>query len=223
MFEKISTLVGELTETFSSWLIQSAEVDDEKVSSTKKLFNEISMKADDTLVKLRSIAPAAQSTLASIKEKTPPSNPKLRKIDFRPLDKNCPKNWFEDLEIVFTAMGVSEENLKYAALLRLVDAQTSNLLTTISRKKPDDSYSQARDLIISEFQLSKFDRARLYLLDSSPGPEENLSHFASRIEVLFDDLSLDDIRKFTVLRHAPSAVRLQLAGSGFDAKGFTEL
>ncbi|CAB4046250.1 Hypothetical predicted protein, partial [Paramuricea clavata] len=169
----------------------STDLDDSKIGSAKARFNEIAKTTDDVLVKLRAIAP--KPSLPSSKQEKACETPRLRRIDFRPLDKASPKNWFEDLEIVFHAMGVVEQSLKYASLLRLVDGQISNLLSSISREQPIDCYSQARKIIIAEFSLSKFDRAKMYLLDSSPGPEENLSHFASRIEVLFEDLSLDDI------------------------------
>ncbi|CAB4044447.1 Hypothetical predicted protein [Paramuricea clavata] len=223
MFEKVSSLIEELTGSFSSWLLVSTDLEDDKILSVKSSFNNTSKIADEVLVKLKAASPVPVPTPPVKMEKPSLSSSKLRKVDFRPLEKSGTKNWFHDLEIVFKAMGITEEDIQYAALLRLIDAQTSNLLTSISRSKPDDSYSQAKALIISEFSLSKYDRAKLYLLESSPGPEENLSHFASRIEVLFDDLSLDDIRKFTVLRHAPSSVRLQLAGSGFDSKSFVDL
>ncbi|CAB4045883.1 Hypothetical predicted protein, partial [Paramuricea clavata] len=201
MFDKISTLSEELTNAFSAWLLQTADLDDPKTVAAKTTFNEVAKATDDVLVKLRAIAPVP----TSIPKQEKKHDSRLRRIDFRPLDKGAAKNWFEDLEIVFNAMGVDDENLRYAALIRLVDSQVSTLLSSISREQPENCYTRARKLIIAEFSLSKFDRAKMYLLDSAPGPDENLSHFAARIEVLFEDLSLDDVRKFTVLRHAPPA------------------
>ncbi|CAB4045989.1 Hypothetical predicted protein, partial [Paramuricea clavata] len=178
MFEKISSLSDDLTEAFSSWLLNSSDLEDENIVVAKTTFNEIAKSTDDILVKLRSIAPVNKSAKQE-KEQVPS---RLRKVDFRPLDKGSPKNWFEDLEIVFKAMGINDEAFRYASLLRLVDGQTSTLLSTISREQPADCYTRARKVIIAEFSLSKFDRAKMYLHDSAPGPDENLSHFASRIE-----------------------------------------
>ncbi|CAB4045290.1 Hypothetical predicted protein, partial [Paramuricea clavata] len=193
MFDKISSVSNDLTEAFSSWLLHATDLEDERVFSAKSVYNEIAKSTDDVLVRLRAIAPVSSPPAAASPSKPSSSSPRLRKIDFRPLDKSATKNWFEDLEIVFKAMGVIEENLRYASLLRLIDTQTSNLLSSISREQPSDAYSKAKKTLIAQ------------------------------IEVLFEDLSLDDVRKFTVLRHAPPAVRLQLAGSDFDTKNFTDL
>ncbi|CAB4045489.1 Hypothetical predicted protein, partial [Paramuricea clavata] len=150
------------------------------------------------------------------------STKRLKRIDFRKFDKKNPKEWFEHLEIIFKSEQMVSDSHRFASLLKLIDDSVSPLLSSITRAKPDDAYVQAREVLIAEFSLSKFDRIKAYLQDSSPEADERLSQFASRIEVHFEDITLDDVRKFTVLRHAPPAVRLQLAGE-FDSTGFKEL
>ncbi|CAB4045964.1 Hypothetical predicted protein, partial [Paramuricea clavata] len=108
------------------------------------------------------------------------------------------------------------ENQRFAALLKFLDEPSSSLLSSITRSDSKNPYTEAKKLLVKEFSLSKFDRVKAYIQDKSPAADERLTHFASRVEVLIEDLSLDDFRKYCILRHAPAAVRLQLAGKKFD-------
>ncbi|CAB4046003.1 Hypothetical predicted protein, partial [Paramuricea clavata] len=213
-FAKISSLVADLTEAFSNWLLSSSSPN--KIDEVKKSFNSTSISCDTILIALNSII--------GVDTKVPDSSTqnRLRRVDFRMFEKSRPKQWFEQLEVVFKSMCVSTEDHRFAALLKLVDEATGSLLSEITKDKPSNAYTKARALLISHFSLSKFDRLKAYLIDASPAAEENLSQFASRIEVLLEDVSLDDVRKFTVLKHAPPAVRLHLAAT-IDDKNVGEL
>ncbi|CAB4046001.1 Hypothetical predicted protein [Paramuricea clavata] len=133
-----------------------------------------------------------------------------------------PKLWFEQLEIIFKTMEVTSQDQKFAGLLRLLDESTSSLLAAITRAKPMNPYDESKTVLIKHFSLSKFDRVKAYL-EASPAHEEKLSLFFSRVEVLVDDISMTDVRKYCVLRHAPPQVRLQLAGTRFDSMPLNEL
>ncbi|CAB4046160.1 Hypothetical predicted protein, partial [Paramuricea clavata] len=148
---------------------------------------------------------------------------RLRKLDFRNFDGSDPKLWFDELEVVFNSSHIFSEENKFAALLKLLEQSTSSLLSVVTRSKPVDAYSQARKILIREYSLSKYDRVKEYLLGQPPNPGEHLTHFAARSEVLVEDITMDDIRKFRNLRFAPPAVRLQLAGSRFDDCTVAEL
>ncbi|CAB4046161.1 Hypothetical predicted protein, partial [Paramuricea clavata] len=145
-FTKITSLVGSLTTAFSDWLLLAGEVEEEKINDAKKAFNDASMSADEILVRLDSLAPVQSKV-----EKGSTDESRLRRIDFRPLDKNNVKNWFEDLEVVFKAMGVYKEELKYASLLRLVDNLTSSLISSVTRANSENSYTEAKNVIVAEF------------------------------------------------------------------------
>ncbi|CAB4044065.1 Transposon Ty3-G Gag-Pol poly [Paramuricea clavata] len=218
-FSSILLLTNELTETFASWLKAATEADDDSLSEIKKSYNLTASECDLILIALKAVFNPKGEPV-----KTEDStSPRLRKIDFRPFEKSNPKNWFEQLEVVFQSMKISEDSQRFATLLRLLDEQTGSLLSAITREKPVDAYIRSKKVLISEFSLTKFDRIKTFLVDSAPAHEENLSHFFSRIDVLFEDVSIDDVKKYTVLRHAPPAVRLHLAGDKFDEKEVADL
>ncbi|CAB4045874.1 Hypothetical predicted protein, partial [Paramuricea clavata] len=119
-------------------------------------------------------------------------------------------------------MEVTAQDQKFAGLLRLLDEATSSLLAAITRARPINPYDESKLLLIKHFSLSTFDRVKAYL-EATPTHEEKLAMFSSRTEVLIDDVSMNDVRKYCVLRHAPPQVRLQLAGSRFDSLPLEDL
>ncbi|CAB4046200.1 Hypothetical predicted protein, partial [Paramuricea clavata] len=119
-------------------------------------------------------------------------------------------------------MNISSSEQKFAALLRLMDQSTSSLLSQVTRAKSSTAYTEAKTLLIKEFSLSKFDRVKAYW-EAKPAADEKLTLFSSRVEVLVEDITMEDIRKYCILRHAPPGVRLQLAGSHFDKFSVSDL
>ncbi|CAB4046010.1 Hypothetical predicted protein, partial [Paramuricea clavata] len=55
-FSKISSLIVDLTDAFSSWLMAANKVSEEKLVETKKAFNDVSILADNVLVVLNARA-----------------------------------------------------------------------------------------------------------------------------------------------------------------------
>ncbi|CAB4046070.1 Hypothetical predicted protein, partial [Paramuricea clavata] len=215
----ILTLSNQSADCYTEWLTVAP---DEKIARVQNEHNAIAMSCDNILVSLNAIAgDLRKSTPTTPIEAERPE--RLRKVDFRPFEKTNPKSWFEQLEVVFKSMVINGEDLRFGALLKLMDESTGTLLSNITRTKPSDPYSKARELLIREFTISKYDRLKAYILDSTPAPDERLTHFLARTDFLIEDVLIDDLRKFCVLRHAPPAVRLQLAGLDFDNKDVGEL
>ncbi|CAB4046120.1 Hypothetical predicted protein, partial [Paramuricea clavata] len=205
----LSNLFGD---SFFVWLAAPSSLSEDEITDIKRKHNELAMVCDNTLVSLHiAMKPEPE---------TKPSNDaiqRLPKLDFRPFDKNQPKLWFDQLEIVLASSSITSPDHKFAALLRLMDSSTSSLLGSITRSKTPSAYEDAKNLLIKEFSLSKYDRIKTYL-DTKPDADEKLTMFNARVESLFDGLTLDDIAKFCILRHAPAAVHLQLSGINFDDK-----
>ncbi|CAB4045773.1 Hypothetical predicted protein [Paramuricea clavata] len=213
----ILPLANDHKQAYIEWLSSSPACSEEKLFSVKKAHNETAMACDDILIAL---------SIAAGPTTTPPQSEtrkeRLPKLEFRAFDKAKPKLWFDQLEIVLMSSSIDTSEQKFAALLRLMDDSTSSLLGAITRAKPPTAYEDAKNLLIKEFSLSKYDRVKAYL-EASPGPDEKLSMFNARVESIVEDLSLDDFFKFCLLRHAPSAVRLQLSGSNFEKASLADL
>ncbi|CAB4045139.1 integrase core domain, partial [Paramuricea clavata] len=151
-----------------------------------------------------------------ISDRGPHTSKRLPKIEFRAFERRNARGWFDQLDFVLKYMDIGTEDRKFAVLLKLLDETAGSLLAEITRTNPVDAYSKAKELLIREFSLSKFDRVKAYIFDSSPSPDERVTHYAARVESLMDDISLEDIKKFCLLRHLPPSVKLQLAGSQFE-------
>ncbi|CAB4045437.1 Hypothetical predicted protein, partial [Paramuricea clavata] len=211
-------MIDQLDDTYMEWLAASTSQSDETVTEMKKSHNKLAMKCDVVLISLNVTA----LDNANVKPQKDVQKDRLPKVEFRPFNKTQPKLWFDQLEIIFTSSSINSPEQKFAALLRLLDDTTASLLSTITRTKAPTAYDDAKSLLLKEFQLSKYDRVKAYL-ESTPGPDEKLTIFHSRVESLTDGLSFDDIEKFCLLRHAPAAVRLQLSGANFDKTPLIDL
>ncbi|CAB4046051.1 Hypothetical predicted protein [Paramuricea clavata] len=196
----------------------ASSIPEDKSASSKKTHNARAIASDSILILLN----VAAGSLTSHKDVKEEGARRLPKIDFPPFDKSNPKLWFEQLEIVFKSSLIVSSDQKFAALLRLMDKSTSSLLSQVTRNNSENAYIEARTLLIKEFSLTKFDRVKAYM-DARPASDEKLTLFSSRVEVLIEDITMEDIRKFCLLRHAPPAVRLQLSGSSFEKFSVSDL
>ncbi|CAB4046030.1 Hypothetical predicted protein, partial [Paramuricea clavata] len=218
LISMIRSLSKESNDAYFRWLSSSPDSEELFRISTKKNINAALAACDMVIVSLNSIAGISDCPESPKNEKK-----RLPKIEMRPFCRKNPKLWFDHLEIIFASSDVLLENHRFAALLKLLDETASSLLSELTRSQRPELYSEAKDLLIKEFSLSKFDRVKEYIFNSSPGPDERLTHFASRVEVLMEDISIDDVKKFCLLRHSPPAVRLQLAGRQFEKVSLGDL
>ncbi|CAB4046185.1 Hypothetical predicted protein, partial [Paramuricea clavata] len=139
-FAKISSLAIELERSFTDIVEAVGSSSPDVVKEVKLIYNNTAAECDLSLVAIGALAHP---------EGIPPpdKHPKeerQRKVDFRKFEKECPKSWFEQLEVVFKAMHIDADYQRFAALLKLVDHQAGALLSSITRANPKDAYVQAR-------------------------------------------------------------------------------
>ncbi|CAB4046047.1 Hypothetical predicted protein, partial [Paramuricea clavata] len=214
-FESILDLSRDCTSAYEIWLevANSISLSDDKISEVKKDFNNVCIVTDQILIELNAIIGIKDQ--AEAKDVKAPST-RTPKVELRQFDKGNTRLWFDHLEIVFRTKNIDAEEQRFAALLKFLDETTSSMLTSITRSEAKNQYTEARRLLIKEFSMSKYDRVKSYLHEMAPMADERLTHFAARVDVLFEDITINDVRKFCLLRHAPAPVRLQLAGNRFD-------
>ncbi|CAB4045477.1 Hypothetical predicted protein, partial [Paramuricea clavata] len=223
-FNSILSLSQECSSAYETWLelASSITLPEEKISEVKIGFNNACVTADCILIELGTIA-GIKGPLQADGDEVKTSSSRLPKVELRQFDKGNTRLWFDHLEVVFRTKNIEAENQRFAALLKFLDESTSSLLSSITRSEAKNQYSQAKRLLIKEFSLSKYDRVKAYVHEVSPMADERLTHFAARVDVLFEDITINDVRKFCLLRHAPAPVRLQLAGSRFEDLELQEL
>ena len=135
----------------------------------------------------------------------------FRKVTFRAMEENNAYNWFLQLEVQFQAMGIQSDAERFGNLLALLSPSQASVVHTVTIQESGQRYQRAKELLIENFSLSRFERYEKLFHGMKKGSDKPSQYLTRVLSLMGDDTDKDSIAQWLVLRELPEDVRSLLA------------
>ena len=153
----------------------------------------------DTVLRRKYTIPSKITPIASNNEAA-----KLPNIRFRYFDSQSPQLWFAQLEHQFIAHGLDEnkEMAKFIIMSGLLEHEQAPLVSDITINSPDVPYTQAKKILVEAYKKSFYENLE-QVFQEKMNIDEKPSQFLARFNLLMGKSSLDEIKRWYIMRDLP--------------------
>ena len=138
---------------------------------------------------------------------------RMSKVVFKDFDTYNPTLWFLELEMQFTALGITDERSKFVSLSRVLgkDFTLDIAPVTCDHDQRATPYSDAKNLLLKAYRLTSFQRLERAFAMKELSYEEKPTQYLARFKLLLEDATVDEICKWHLRRALPADVQLALS------------
>ncbi|GBN12661.1 hypothetical protein AVEN_47078-1 [Araneus ventricosus] len=137
------------------------------------------------------------------------SAPELGRVAFKapPFCKSYPQLWFLKLESQFITAGITQESTKFHCVISCLDYDVLTCVSNLIHSPPsENSYTQLKDRIISQYTDSENVRLKTLLQDLQLGDKEP-SQLLTKMKELNNGRVTEEVLKTIFLQRLPHSMQ----------------